>query len=91
MLRECRLDEMFGTMKMLVLQASRDGGEMDLAKVFSKSYLVKDDINCWYYCVSGIPGCIPQNNSHERSNLDIKAEGRGVPGSNKELSNKDEA
>jgi hypothetical protein len=26
----------------------------------------------WRYIVSGIPGCIPQNNSHERSNLDTK-------------------
>jgi hypothetical protein len=63
---------------------------MDLAKVLRKSYLEKDHFNCWYYCVSGIPGCIPQNNSHERSNIDTTAEDRGVSGS-KELSNKDEA
>jgi hypothetical protein len=80
MLRECRTDAMFGTMKRLVLQAWREAGETALAKVFSESYLEKDHFNRWYYCASGIPGCIPQNNSHERSNLDTKgcARFRGI-------------
>jgi hypothetical protein len=80
MLRECRTDAMFGAMKKLVMKAWLEAGEIDLVSVFSGSYLEKQHFNRWYYCASGIPGCIPQNNSHERSNLDTKgcARFRGI-------------
>jgi hypothetical protein len=71
-LRECRTDSMFHTMARMVLEAWRDAGEGDLCDTFKASYLMKPQFNTWYYCASGIPGCIPQNNSHERSNLDTK-------------------
>jgi hypothetical protein len=71
-LRECRTDAMFRTMATLVLEAWTDAGENDLCETFKASYLMKPQFNTWYYCASGIPGCIPQNNSHERSNLDTK-------------------
>jgi hypothetical protein len=61
-----------GTMKRLVLQAWLAVEEIDFAKVFTDSYLEKDHFNCWYYCALGILGHIPQNNIHERSNLDTK-------------------
>jgi hypothetical protein len=63
---------MFGTMKILVIKAWLDTGEVALTSVFGGSYLEKEHFNRWYYCASGIPGYIPQNNSHERSNLDTK-------------------
>jgi len=72
LLRECRSDAMFRTMATMVLAAWRDAGEGDLCDTFKESYLMKPQFNTWYYCASGIPGCIPQNNSHERSNLDTK-------------------
>jgi hypothetical protein len=79
-LRECRTDAMFRTMANMVLAAWRSAGEDELCNTFKDSYLMKDQFNKWYYCASGIPGCIPQNNSHERSNLDTKgcANFRGI-------------
>jgi hypothetical protein len=72
LLRECRTPAMFKKMSNMVLAGWHAAGEDNLANTFSTSYLQKYQFNNWYYCASGIPGCIPQNNSHERSNLDTK-------------------
>ena len=72
MLRGCRSLLMFDTLKEMILLSWREAGEQRLADTFLKSYLEQDHFNKWRYNVSGIPGCIPQNNSHERSNLDTK-------------------
>ena len=63
---------MFDKLKQMTLSCWRMAGEQSLADTFCKSYLDNDLFNKWRYNVSGIPGCIPQNNSHERSNLDTK-------------------
>ncbi len=72
MLRGCRSLEMFQKLKDMILSSWRDAGEQGLADTFRDSYLDNVLFNKWRYNVSGIPGCIPQNNSHERSNLDTK-------------------
>jgi hypothetical protein len=72
MLRGCRSQSMFDKLKEMILLNWRAAGEQRLADTFSKSYLDNDLFNKWRYNVSGIPGCIPQNNAHERSNLDTK-------------------
>jgi hypothetical protein len=72
LLWECRTDAMFLTMSKLVLQGWRAAKEVTLADTFHDLYLKKEQFNKWHYCASGIPGCIPQNNSHERSSLDMK-------------------
>ncbi len=72
MLRGCRSQPMFDKLKDMILASWTHDGEQDLADTFRKSYLDNDLFNKWRYNVSGIPGCIPQNNSHERSNLDTK-------------------
>jgi hypothetical protein len=72
MLRGCRSLLMFEKLKDMILSSWRDEGEQCLADTFRNSYLDNVLFNKWRYNVSGIPGCIPQNNSHERSNLDTK-------------------
>ena len=72
MLRGCRSQPMFDKLKDMILSSWSHDGEQGLADTFRKSYLDNDLFNKWRYNVSGIPGCIPQNNSHERSNLDTK-------------------
>jgi hypothetical protein len=72
MLRGCCSLEMFQKLKDMILSSWRDVGEQGLADMFRDSYLDNVLFNKWRYNVSGIPGCIPQNNSHERSNLDTK-------------------
>jgi hypothetical protein len=72
MLRGCRSQPMFDKLKGMILSSWRLAGELRLADTFRKSYLDNPLFNKWRYNVSGIPGCIPQNNSHERSNLDTK-------------------
>jgi hypothetical protein len=72
MLRGCRSQGMFDRMKDMILSSWRSAGEQQLADTFSASYLNNNLFNKWRYNASGIPGCIPQNNSHERSNLDTK-------------------
>jgi hypothetical protein len=57
----------------MILTSWRLDGEQRLADTFDESYLENPLFNKWRYNVSGISGCsIPQNNSHERSNLDTK-------------------
>ncbi len=72
MLRGCRSQPMFDKLKDMILTSWRLDGEQRLADAFRESYLDNPLFNKWRYNVSGIPGCIPQNNSHERSNLDTK-------------------
>ena len=72
LLREYCTNTMLKKMSSMVLSGWRADGEEELADTFSGSYLKKAQFNNWYYCASGIPGCTPQNNSHERSNLDTK-------------------
>jgi hypothetical protein len=72
MLQGCRSLEMLEQLKDMILPSWRDAGEQNLADTFCDSYLDNVLFNKWRYNVSGIPGCIPQNNSHERSNLDTK-------------------
>jgi hypothetical protein len=57
---------------MILSSWTHEDGEQVLADTFRKSYLDNDLFNKWRYNVSGIPGCIPQNNSHGRSNLNTK-------------------
>jgi hypothetical protein len=63
---------MFETMAKLVILAWKAAGEGKLASVFSKSYLDDDTFNKWNYTCFGSAGLVPQNNSIERSNLDMK-------------------
>jgi hypothetical protein len=72
MLRGCRSQPMFDKLKDMIITSWRLDGEQRLADMFRESYLENPLFNKWRYNVSGIPGCIPQNNSHERSNLDTK-------------------
>jgi hypothetical protein len=72
MLRGCRSQPMFDKLKDMILTSWRLDGEQRLADTFCESYLDNNLFNKWRYNISGIPGCIPQNNSHERSNLDTK-------------------
>ena len=72
MLQGCCSLEMFKRLKDMILSSWKDAGEQGLADMFCDSYLDNVLFNKWRYDVSGIPGCIPQNNSHERSNLDTK-------------------
>jgi hypothetical protein len=72
MLRGCCWLQMFDKLKDMILFSWRAWGEQNLADTFCDSYLDNVLFNKWRYNVSGIPGCIPQNNSHERSNLDTK-------------------
>jgi hypothetical protein len=73
MLKGCRSQPMFDKLKDMILSSWTHDGEQDLADTFRKSYLDNDPFNKWRYNVSGIPGCIPQNNSQERkSSLDTK-------------------
>jgi hypothetical protein len=72
MLRGCRFQPMFDKLEDIILSSWTHDGEQGLADTFRKSYLDNDLFNKWRYNVSGIPGCIPQNNSHNRSNLDKK-------------------
>jgi hypothetical protein len=68
----CRSLEVFKKLKDMILSSWRDAGEQCLADAFCDSYLENALFNKWRCNVSGIPGCIPQNNLHERSNLDTK-------------------
>ncbi len=68
MLRGCRSQSMFDKLKEMILLNWRAAGEQRLADTFSKLYLDNDVFNRGQYNVSGIP----QNNAHERSNLDTK-------------------
>jgi hypothetical protein len=70
--RGCRSLEMFEKLKDMILSSLRDSREQCMADTFRDSYLDNVLFNKWRYNVSGIPGCIPQNNSHERSNLDTQ-------------------
>jgi hypothetical protein len=63
---------MFDKLKDMILASWTHDGEQDLADTFRKLYLDNDLFIKWRYNVSGIPGCIPQNNSNERSNQDTK-------------------
>jgi hypothetical protein len=73
MLRGCRSQPMFDKLKDMILTSWRLDGEQRLADTFRESYLEDNPLfNKMRYNVSGIPGCIPQNNSHKRSNLDTK-------------------
>ena len=72
MLRGCRSQLMFDKLKDLILSSWRMAGEQRLADTFRDSYLDNPLFNKWRYNVSVTPGCIPQNNSHKRSNLDTK-------------------
>ena len=71
-LHRCRTRAMFETMAKLVILAWKAAGEEKLASVFSKSYLDDDTFNKWNYTCFGSVGLVPQNNSIERSNLDMK-------------------
>jgi hypothetical protein len=72
MLSGCHAQPMFDKLKDMILSSWTCDGEQGLADTFQKSYLDNDLFNKWRYNVSGIPECIPQNNSHERSYLDSK-------------------
>jgi hypothetical protein len=63
---------MFSLMADLVLQAWKAEGEKRLAEVFETEYIMKEDYNLWNYSCFKSPGLVPQNNSIERSNLDMK-------------------
>jgi hypothetical protein len=71
-LRLCRTFAMFNKGASLVSDAWVQAGESKLLDVFANSYLKNPDYCKWWYAVVGIPGCIPQNQSIERNNLDIK-------------------
>jgi hypothetical protein len=72
MLRGCCSQPIFDKLKDMILTYWRLDGEQRLANTCPESYLDNPLFNKWRYNVSGIPGCIPQNNSHEGSNLDTK-------------------
>lgn len=72
MLLEWGSQPMFEKLKDLNLTSWRLDGEQHLADTFNESYLGNILFSKWRYNVSGVPGCIPQNSSHERSNLDTK-------------------
>jgi hypothetical protein len=71
-LHRCRTKVMFLAFAAFVIEAWIAEGEAKLASVFRKSYINDDDFNNWFYCCSGIHGCVPQNNSLERTNLEVK-------------------
>jgi hypothetical protein len=75
MLWGCRSQPMLDKLKDMLLTSWRLDGEQRLVDTFRESYLHNNLFNKLRYNVSGIPDCIPQNNSHERSNLDTKRYG----------------
>ena len=71
-LHKCGSHSMFRAYAEMIREAWTKDNETKLWQCFSDSY-VKDDIfNQWFIRCSGIPGCLPFNNSQERSNLDVK-------------------
>jgi hypothetical protein len=71
-LRLCRSDEMFRKGIKLVREAWLEDGQEKVWETFSNSYLNDPDYSKWRYGVSGIPGCVPQNQSNERITLETK-------------------
>jgi hypothetical protein len=72
MLHGCRTGPMFHKKAELVQASWREVGKHDLANTFEQSYVKDEFFNKWFNCVLHIPGCIPQNNSQERTNLEMK-------------------
>jgi hypothetical protein len=71
-LHRCRTKAMFLTLASFVVEAWRAADEQRLADVFEKSYVSNNEFNNWFYSCSGIHGCLPQNNTLERTNLEVK-------------------
>jgi hypothetical protein len=65
-------EKAFRKMAEAVKAAWEAEGERKLAHRFWDSYIAKPEFNKWFYCVSGIPGCIPENNPHEAFHLQSK-------------------
>jgi hypothetical protein len=56
----------------MILSSWRIAEEQWSLDKFQDSYLDNVMFNKWRYNISRIPGCAPQDNSHERSNLAMK-------------------
>jgi hypothetical protein len=63
---------MFDKYSSMARGAWNKDGEQQLARYFSKSYVDQVYYNSWYCTLSGYPGCLPQNQSEERTNLEMK-------------------
>ena len=72
MLHACKSDDQFRKMASLVLESWRQAGQSRIADIFQKEYIESEDHNNWRYGCFGLPGDSPQNNSIERTNLEIK-------------------
>jgi hypothetical protein len=68
----CKTDKQFRQMWALVRGAWEAAGEKNLAATFHDSYIKDHRFGRWRYNISGIPGCIPDNNPIESHNRLIK-------------------
>jgi hypothetical protein len=68
----CLTRKMFDKYSSMVRDAWNKDVERQLAQYFFKSYIDQEDYNSWYCTVAGYPGCLPQNQSEERTNLEMK-------------------
>jgi hypothetical protein len=68
----CPTQMAFDKMAELVLAAWIADKQERIAKVFTKEYMTNQDFNKWRYNVTGIPGCIPDNNAVESYNVQTK-------------------
>lgn len=67
-MHQCKTLEQFLLMWSLVRRAWESAGEVEMAKTFNASYVADPLFRNWYYTVSGIPGCVPDNNPVEAHN-----------------------
>ena len=68
----CHNQKMFDKLSTLIIEAWKADGEGNMADVFAKAYVENSDYNKWRYSVTNIPGCVPDNNPIESSNLQTK-------------------
>jgi hypothetical protein len=68
----CLTRKMFDQYSSMVREAWNEEGENLLAQYFFNSYIDKEHYNSWYCTASGHVGCLPQNQSEERTNLEMK-------------------
>jgi hypothetical protein len=71
-LRLCRTKAMWQKGVELAKQAWIEDGQAQVWETFYNSYVADNNYNMWHYSASGIPGCVPQNQSNERITLETK-------------------
>jgi hypothetical protein len=68
----CRTKAMWQKGVELARQAWIEDGQTQVWETFYNSYVADHNYNMWHYSASGIPGCVPQNQSNERITLETK-------------------